>query len=173
MIRFLLHNLTNEESTRGFSLCKNGPRITYFFFADDSLLFCRANLDELNIFQVLLSLYEKSSEQQINREKTTLFFSKYVLNGRKEEIKNLLGVPEIKEHEKYLGLPAIVQRNKKASLNYIKERIWNKLQSWKENLLSQAGREDLLKSMVQTIPTFDMSCLKLPIGLCHEIKMLI
>ena len=91
----------------------------------------------------------------------------------KEEIKNLLGVPEIKEYEKYLSLPTVVQRNKKASLNYIKERIWNKLQSWKENLLSQASREDLLKSMVQTIPTFDMSCLKLPIGLCHEIKMLI
>ena len=117
-------------------------------------------------------MYEKASEQQINREKTTLFFSKCVSNGR-EEIKNLLGVSEIKEHEKYLGLSTVVQRNKKASLNYIKKRIWNKLQSWKENLLSQAGREDLLKSMVQTIPTFDMSCLKLPIGLCHEIKMLI
>ena len=117
-------------------------------------------------------MYENASEQQINREKTTLFFSKCVSNGR-EEIKNLLGVSEIKEHEKYLGLSTVVQRNKKASLNYIKKRIWNKLQSWKENLLSQEGREDLLKSMVQTIPTFDMSCFKLPIGLCHEIEMLI
>ena len=96
----LIQKVVGDETIRGFSLCKNGPRITHFFFADDSLLFCRANLDELNIFQGLLSLYEKSSEQQINREKTTLFFSKYVLNGRKEEIKNLLGVPEIKEHEK-------------------------------------------------------------------------
>ena len=172
-LNWLIQRAVSDETIRGFSLCKNGPRITYFFFADDSLLFCRANLDELNIFQGLLSLYEKASDQQINREKTTLFFSKCVSNGRKEEIKNLLGVPEIKEHEKYLGLLAVVQRHKKASLNYIKERIWNKLQSWKENLLSQAGREDLLKSMVQTIPTFDMSCFKLPIGLCHEIEMLI
>lgn len=71
------------ETIRGFSLCKNGPHITYFFFADDSLLFCRENLDELNIFQGLF-LYEKASEQQINREKTTLFFSKCVSNGRRK-----------------------------------------------------------------------------------------
>lgn len=76
-----------------------------------------------------MSLYEKALEQQINREKTTLFFSKCVSNGRKEEIKNLLEISEIKEYEKYLGLPAIMGRNKKASLNYIKERVWNKLQS--------------------------------------------
>jgi len=39
--------------------------------------------------------------------------------------------------------------------------------------LSQAGREVLFKAMVQAILTFAMSCFKLPIGLCHEIEMLI
>ena len=51
--------------------------------------------------------------------------------------------------------------------------MWNKLQGWKEQLLSQAGREVLLKAVVQAIPTFAMSCLKLPVGLCHDIEMLI
>lgn len=64
-------------------------------------------------------------------------------------------------------------RNKRASLNYIKEQVWNKLQRWKEPLISQAGREVLLKAVVQAIPTFAMSCLRLPISLCHEIEMLI
>ena len=43
-----------------------------------------------------------------------------------------LGVNEVREYEKYLGLPAVVGRNKKESLNYIRERVWNKLQGWKE-----------------------------------------
>ena len=75
--------------------------------------------------------------------------------------------------EKYLDLPAVVERKRKASLNYIKERVWSKLQGWKEKLLSQAGREILLKVVVQAIPTFAMSCFKLPVGLCHEIEALI
>lgn len=49
------------------------------------------------------------------------------LNWKKELVKYLLGVPKIKEYEKYLGLPIVVGRNKKASLNYIKDRVWGKL----------------------------------------------
>ena len=46
-----------------------------------------------------------------------------------------------------------------------------KLQGWKEKLLSQAGREILLKAVVQAIPTFAMSCFKLLVGLCKDIEM--
>ena len=64
-------------------------------------------------------------------------------------------------------------RNKKASFNYIKERVWKKLQGWKEKLLSQAGWEILIKAVVQAIPTYIMSYFKLPSGLCSEIDSLI
>ena len=84
-----------------------------------------------------------------------------------------LGVNEVREYEKYLGLPAVVGRNKKESLNYIRERVWNKLQGWKEKLLSQAGKEVLLKAVVQAIPIFAMSCFKLPMGLIQDIEKLI
>ena len=79
----------------------------------------------------------------------------------------MLGVLEIKQYKKYFGLPSFVGRNKKASLMYIKERIWSKLQGWKEKLLSQANREVLLKAMIQAIPAYTISCFKLPITFCH------
>ena len=91
----------------------------------------------------------------------------------KAQISDFLQVPKVKEYEKYLGLLAVVGRNRKASLNFIKERVWSKLQGWKEKLLSQAGREILLKARVQAIPTFAMGCFKLPVGLCQEIEALI
>ncbi|XP_030945815.1 uncharacterized protein LOC115970303 [Quercus lobata] len=120
-------------------------------------------MEELQAIQHILSLYEGASGQQINREKTTLFFSKAVPEETKRDIISFLGIPEIKEYEKYLGLPTVVGRNKRTSLAYIKERVWAKLQGWKEKLLSQVGREILLKAVVQAIPTFAMSCFKLPI----------
>ena len=58
-----------------------------------------------------------------NSNKTTLFFNRNVSKSAKDLIKHLLGVLEIKEYEKYLGLPAVVGRNKRVSLNYIKDRV--------------------------------------------------
>ena len=88
-------------------------------------------------------------------------------------IKNTLGVEEIRSYEKYLSLPSLVGKNKKASFNYIKKQVWRKLQGWEEQLLSQASREILIKAMIQTIPTYSMNCFKLSIGLCNELEGLI
>ena len=79
----MLQKATAEDCIRGFSLCKRGPKISHLFFADDSLLFCRASLLDLQVIQNILSLYEKASGQKLNREKTTIFFSKAVSEDTK------------------------------------------------------------------------------------------
>ena len=91
----------------------------------------------------------------------------------RQEIKRVLGVQEIKFYEKYLGLPSLVGRGKKASFSYIKERVWRKLQGWEGKFLSQAGREVLIEAIVQAIPTYTMGCFKIPLGLCHDIEAMI
>ena len=118
-------------------------------------------------------MYGSFSGQQINRNKTTIFFSKLTSEEIREHIKQALGVPKIKPYEKYLGLPSFVGRKKKASFNFIKEKVWRKLLGWEEKLLSQARREILIKAIVQAIPTYTISCFKLPIGLSNELESLI
>ena len=147
--------------------------MTHLFFADDSMIFCRPSLIECRKIQELLECYEKASGQQLNRSKTGLFFNKSTPPLITDQINHALGVQKIKQYEKYLGLPSLVGRNKKASLLYIKERVEAKLQGWKKQLLSQAGREILLKAVIQAIPTFAMSCFKLPATLCNDIEALI
>lgn len=107
--------------------CRNGLRLTHLFFADDSLLFCKASIQECNHIQDILSEYEAASSQKLNRDKTTLFFNKVTSQNTQESIINLLGVSEIKQYEKYLGLLSFVGRGKKASFAFIKERVWSKL----------------------------------------------
>ena len=46
---------------RGFSLCKYGPQISHLFFADDSVIFCRAKIGDVQALQSALTLYEKAS----------------------------------------------------------------------------------------------------------------
>ena len=97
-------------------------------FGDDSLLFYKATIEECGKVLEILNMYEEASGQKINRSKTGLFFSKCTPREMKHEIKVAFGVPKIMQYEKYLGLPSFVGKRKKASFNYIKEKIWRKLQ---------------------------------------------
>ena len=80
-------------------------------------------MGDVKTIQEILDKYEKASGQQINKQKTALFFSKSVSLDAKNQIKAFLGLPEIRAYEKYLGLPAMIGKSKRESLNYIKERV--------------------------------------------------
>ena len=132
----LLLNATDEGVINGFSLCRNGPKLTHLFFADDCLIFCRSTLEECNKIQELLAIYDIVSGQMINKEKTTLFFSRNTDEATQEALKVALSVPVIRHYEKYLGLPSFVGQDRNACFTQIKERIWGRMQGWKEKLLS-------------------------------------
>lgn len=84
-----------------------------------------------------------------NKGKTTLFFSKNIDEVTQDAIKLSIGVPAIQHYEKYLGLLSFVGRNKKTCLIQFKEYIWNGLQGWKEKLLFLAGKEVMIKAVIQ------------------------
>ena len=121
----------------------------------------------------ILETYEGALGQKVNKSKTAIFFSKSTAEATKQEIKEALGIQEIAHFEQYLGLPSLVGRRKKEGFNFIKEKVWQKLQGWEGKLLSQAGHEVLIKAVIQAIPTYAMGCFKLPLSLCHEIETMI
>ena len=86
----------------------------------------------------------------------------------------MLGVEVATQYEKYLGLPSFVGRGKKKeSFSYNRERVWHKIQGWKEKLLSQASREIVIKLVIQEMLTFTMGCFKLPKSLCKDMESLV
>lgn len=86
-----------------------------------------ATTDECDKVLNLLDIYERASSQKMNKNNTT-FFSKSTPKNVLLAIKESLVLQEITQYEKYLGLPPLIGRGKKQSFNYIKERIWKKLQ---------------------------------------------
>ena len=52
----MIQRAASDDLIRGLSLCKSGPKITCLFFANDSLLFCQARMEDLQAIQDILSL---------------------------------------------------------------------------------------------------------------------
>ncbi|KAL0308822.1 UNVERIFIED_CONTAM: hypothetical protein Sradi_5824500 [Sesamum radiatum] len=57
----------------------------------------------------------------------------------RDELAVILGVRIDTIHEKYIGLPYVVGRRKK-DLFCLRNRVWRRVDGWKEKTLSQAGK---------------------------------
>ncbi|XP_059446647.1 uncharacterized protein LOC132178216 [Corylus avellana] len=168
----MISHANDEGVLTGVPTSKKGPTLSHLFFADDSLLFCRSTIAQWNSLSFILQVYEGASGQKMNSNKTALFFSRNAHDGDKEQIQRLAGIPINQRYDTYLGLPTLVGRSQTRAFNNIKERVWKRLQDWKLKFLSQAGKEILLKAVIQAIPTYCMSVFKLPKVLCSEINSL-
>lgn len=49
-------------------------------------------------------------------------------------------------------------------------RVDRKLEGWKEQLISKAGKEVLIKMVVQALPQYAMNIFKIPLSICRAIE---
>ncbi|XP_075654704.1 uncharacterized protein LOC142624852 [Castanea sativa] len=148
----LIRNAAQTNRLHGIRISRNAPRITHLLFADDSLLFCNASMEECQVIKEILCTYELASGQKVNCDKTSIFFSKNTSLETRVAIRTFLNATSSEPFEKYLGLPPIIGRGKKQAFADIKLKVQSKLNGWKGKLLSQAGKEVLIKSVAQAIP---------------------
>ena len=169
----MFHQVVQSRRLKGISTSRNGPKLSHLFFADDNLIFGRATHEESAEIMRILKVYEDSSGQQLNKQKTSLHFSRNTDRGVQEAIKTLFGAQVIKQHKTYLGLPSLISRSKTNFFTQLKEKVAKKLAGWKEKLLSPAGKEVLIKAVAQAVPTYTMSCFKLPNSICDELTSMV
>ncbi|KAM2899670.1 hypothetical protein FF1_005873 [Malus domestica] len=83
---------------------------------------------------------------EVNLQKFSVFFGANTLVRVSEELGSILGMPG---------------------------RIIEKLQGWKNSTLSKAGKEVLIKAVVQAIPAYPMNIFKFPAMVCEELDTLV
>lgn len=166
----LLRRSKTNGRIHGVKVARMAYVVSHLFFADDTILFTRASLEEADEIIDILQQYERASGQSINLDKTEITVSSNVSSEKRRELSLRLGVKEVEQHKKYLGLPTLIGRSKKLVFRGIMERILQKMKGWKEKSLSHAGREVLLKSVIQSIPSYAMNYFALLVTLCQEIE---
>ena len=143
----IIHKAAWNHSLNGISISRNCPNITHLFFADDSILFCKAKPEECQELKQIFRRYEDASGQKINTDKSSVFFSPNTHQDIKDAIFAILGPMQDSRHSKYLGLPSFIGRSKNQVFSILKERVGQKLASWKGKLLSMGGKEILIKAV--------------------------
>jgi hypothetical protein len=147
--------------------------VSHLLFADDSLLFFTATRESAQEIKDVLQLYCRASRQQINLDKSSIYFAKGCRQDVRYDIKEILNVQKESLNEKYLGMSSDVGSSVNGAFKYLKDRVWKRVQGWTEMCLSTGGKEVLIKSVTQAIPTYSMSCFRLPRGLCQQINGLL
>ncbi|KAM1939411.1 hypothetical protein ACFX13_027258 [Malus domestica] len=166
----LLRKGLEQGALHGFKFMPMGTPLTHLFFADDSVVFGNATVDDVRAVVEALKGYARGSGQEINLTKSSVFFSPKTPNRTKMEIEGTLGIQCKQGFGKYLGLQADFGHSKKAVFAEVRDKVEARLAGWTEQFLSQAGKEVLIKSVAMALPNYAMSCFKLPIGVCRDIE---
>ncbi|XP_019181991.1 PREDICTED: uncharacterized protein LOC109177145 [Ipomoea nil] len=143
-LSLLLQQAQNNGLIHGCRVARGAPPISHLFFADDSLLFFKANQYEAVEIKNCLAKYEALSGQMVNYHKSSIFYSKNTGTRDREMAAQILGVVQAPNLGKYLGLPAFIGRNKKAAFAYIEDKIRQRIGSWNKRLLTQAAIERVM-----------------------------
>lgn len=84
-----------------------------------------------------------------------------------------MGMKIVDCHDKYLGLSTVIGRDKNKILRRVRERVQKRIDGWYCKFLSFAGKEVLIKAVLQAVPTYAMSVFKFPFGLCNKLNGLV
>ncbi|KAL9687653.1 hypothetical protein QQ045_032060 [Rhodiola kirilowii] len=162
----LLSSLLNagvaQHTITGMKFGMSGPVVTHLFFADDSIFFIKANAEEAEALKNTLVQFERASGQRVNLEKSEIVFSRNTPIDIQQRVAAVLMVRQVPSHSKYLGLPLVVGQRKVEVFNSIVEKVWNKINDWKNKFLSMAGREVLIKAVLQSLSVYMMSVYHFP-----------
>jgi hypothetical protein len=169
----ILNKAEERGELEGIKICAEAPSFNHLLFADDSPVLIKANRASAKSLQNALHLYEVCSGQTINFDKSSIMFSENTREEMRTQVLRELNIRAEARTEKYLGLPVYVGRARAKTFEYLKDRIWQKIQGWKEKMLTKAGKDILIKACAQAIPTFAMSCFDLTKTLCEQISTMV
>jgi hypothetical protein len=169
----LLHQAERDGSLKRIKVCPNAPSVSHLLFVDGSLILCRAKEGDAHKLQDILNLYEECSWQMINRDNFVIMFSPNTRENDCVQVMQALNFQKQTMNDSYMGMPVHVGRRRSKVFAYLKERIWLRIQGWKEKMLSWAGKEILIKAVAQAIPTFVMGCFDITKEMCDQISTMI
>jgi len=84
-------------------------------------------------------------------------------NMTRSTIKSTLGIHHDGGMGSYLGLPEKIHGSKTQVFSFVRDRLQMRLNTLSAKFLSKRGKEILIKSVAQALPTYVKSCVLSPV----------
>ena len=153
------------DGRRGREKC-----ISHLLFADDTILFCDAEVEQILHVRLLLLGFQAMTGLKVNVAKSEIVPIGEVNNM--QALAEFLGCRIGALPMTYLGMPLGASHKSPSIWNPILEKIKRKLAGWKKLYLSKGGRLTLLKSTLSSLPTYFLSLFTIPTHVANKIEKL-
>ena len=151
----MLRRVEGAGLIRGFNLedrRDGGERVSHLLFADDTILFCDANVEQILHIRLLLLSFQAVIGLKVNVHKSEMVPIGEVVDVH--ALAEILGYRVGTFPMSYLGMLLGASHNSPSIWNPILEKIEWKLAGWKRLYLSKGGRLMLLKNTLSSPPTY-------------------
>ena len=129
-----------------------GECVSHLLFADDTILFCDAKVEQVLHVRLLLLCFQAVTSLKVNVAKSEMVPIGEVNNV--QALAEILGCRVGALPMTYLGMPLGAPHKSPSIWNPILEKFERKLVGWKKLYLSKDGRLTLLKSTLSSLPTY-------------------
>ncbi|KAL2231095.1 UNVERIFIED_CONTAM: hypothetical protein Sindi_1703900 [Sesamum indicum] len=148
---------------------KEPTKIFQLGFADDLLLFCKADLDSLRLLKMGLHRFADWSGLRLNIHRSHVIISRSA-QGWKDQILAVMGFQEGQLPMRYLGLPLLSSRLTINDCQPLLLKIDARINGWEGISLSYAGRIQIIKSVLSAMSTYWASAFILPKTVTKQIE---
>ncbi|XP_057249324.1 uncharacterized protein LOC130590787 [Beta vulgaris subsp. vulgaris] len=136
---------------------------------DDLLMLCRADRSSLEYMVNAFQKFSEASGLSISQEKSNVYFCGVHDNTAKDLADSIqMQVGELPF--RYLGIPLTSKKLTTAQCKPLVERITSRAQTWLANLLSYAGRLQLIKSILSSMQNYWAHIFPLSKAIIHAVE---
>lgn len=160
-----------DGSLPGVRVARQNPPVSLFI--DDTMFFCRSDSVSCQALAAILTKYEAMSGQSINLTKSSITLSSKTPQSQRSRAIRQLHIRNEGGTGKYLGILENFGRKKRDIFAELVDKIRQRSHSWSSRFLSPARKETLLNSVLSAMPSYSMSCFKLPTSLCKQIQSIL
>ncbi|WVZ51469.1 hypothetical protein U9M48_002614 [Paspalum notatum var. saurae] len=165
----LIQDRVQNGALQEMKICRRAPGVSHLLFADDTILFFKADQHQAHQVREIVQDYERGTGQLINRAKCSILFKRKDDTTAQDQVKRILRVELDAFEPKYLGLPTPSGRMKGMQFQPLREKLQKRLSAYTEKHLSAAAKEVLIKTVAQALPTYIMGVFKLPLSICDDL----